>query len=181
MQLIILDRDGVINEESRAYIKNPNEFIPIPGSLEAIAQLTAAGFKIAVATNQAGVARKKFSLENLHAIHAHMQKLVNAHGGNIELICFCSHHPDEACHCRKPNVGMLEQIEQHFDIDLMKLKPRFAGDSYRDLVLGMRKGCIPTLVTTGDGQTTLTELTPADKEKVEIFPNLAAVVKMMLN
>ena len=153
MKLIILDRDGVINHDSDAYIKSPEEWRALPGSLEALARLSQAGFRVVVATNQAGVARGLFDLATLGAIHTKMHQAVIQAGGRIEAIFFCPHSPDAGCDCRKPKPGMLVEIFKRF-----KVAPRevFAvGDSLRDLHAAEAAGCVPVLVLTGKGKATL--------------------------
>jgi len=117
-QLLILDRDGVINQDSDDYIKSPDEWVPIPGSLEAIARLSHAGFRIAVATNQSGLARGLFGLETLNAIHRRLRDRVESEGGRIEMIAFCPHGPNDGCNCRKPRPGLLLEFAARFDVDL---------------------------------------------------------------
>src|SRR3989338_8553572 len=115
--LIILDRDGVINFESADYIKSPEEWIPIPGSVEAIALLSKAKYRIVIATNQAGVNRGLFSLQMLDRIHQKMLTFIENAGGKIEKIYFCPHHPDENCECRKPKTKMFQDIQRDFNVD----------------------------------------------------------------
>ena len=116
MQILILDRDGVINYDSDYYIKSPDEWIPIPGSIDAIAQLTKANVKMVVATNQSGVNRGLYSEETLQKIHEKMLSMVEAAGGRIEKIYYCPHRPEEKCRCRKPNTGMIEDIMRDFKV-----------------------------------------------------------------
>lgn len=153
MKLIILDRDGVINEDSDAYIKSPDEWHPIPGSLEAIARLVKAGYRIAVATNQSGVARGLFDMATLASIHEKMHQAVAAAGGRIDAVFFCPHAADAQCHCRKPQPGMLEEILRRFEADARQVT--VVGDSLRDLEAAASIGCRPVLVLTGKGRTTM--------------------------
>jgi D-glycero-D-manno-heptose 1,7-bisphosphate phosphatase len=153
VKLIILDRDGVINHDSDAYIKSPEEWRPIPGSLEAIARLTKAGYRIVVATNQSGVARGLFDLETLGAIHARMHQAVAEAGGRIDAIFFCPHGPDSGCACRKPKPGMLIEILRRFGADASEVTT--VGDSLRDLQAAVAAGCKPVLVLTGKGRKTM--------------------------
>ncbi len=153
MKLIILDRDGVINEDSDAYIKSPDEWRPLPGSLEAIARLTKAGYRIAVATNQSGVARGLFDLATLAAIHAKMNRAVATAGGRIDAIFFCPHAADQQCHCRKPRPGMIEEILRRFRADASAVT--VVGDALRDLQAAVAAGCTPVLVLTGKGRRTM--------------------------
>jgi D-glycero-D-manno-heptose 1,7-bisphosphate phosphatase len=149
MALIILDRDGVINEDSDLYIKSPDEWHPIPGSLAAIAKLTDAGNAIAIATNQSGVGRGLYSLATLAAIHHKMQTAIEAEGGRVTLICFCPHTPDDLCDCRKPKPGLFLQISDLLKVDLTEAI--MVGDHLRDLTPAESVGCAPILVKTGKG------------------------------
>lgn len=149
---VILDRDGVINHDSPDYIKSPEEWIPIPGSLEAIALLTEHGFDVFVATNQAGIARGILTLEALNDIHHKMQTEVEARGGRIRDIKFCPHHPNENCRCRKPKPGLLEQLARDHGLELTG-NP-YVGDSLKDLRAAEAAGCQPVLVLTGNGEET---------------------------
>ncbi|VUD64397.1 D-glycero-beta-D-manno-heptose-1,7-bisphosphate 7-phosphatase [Thalassocella blandensis] len=149
---VILDRDGVINVDSDDYIKSQAEWKPIPGSIEAIVKLCDAGFHIAVATNQSGIARGLFSEVTLEAIHKLMHQQVEERGGIIEGVFYCPHGPDDNCTCRKPNIGLLDEIEEQFSIALEGVP--FVGDSLRDLQAAKTKGCDPILVRTGKGKKT---------------------------
>ena len=154
MNLVILDRDGVINFDSDNYIKTVDEWQPIPGSVEAIAALSKAGFEICVATNQSGLARGYFTAETLTAMHNKMTSLVTEAGGNISLIEHCPHGPDDGCNCRKPLPGMIESILSKYP----EIKPEsvyVVGDSLRDLQAGIAAGCKALLVKTGKGERTL--------------------------
>ena len=153
MRLVILDRDGVINEDSDEFIKSPDEWKPLPGSLEAIAQLTNAGWRVVVATNQSGLARKLFDIDTLNAIHNKMYNMVNEYGGVIEAVFFCPHVPKDNCDCRKPKPGMLEQISQRLRVKLDGVP--IIGDSLRDLQAAQAVGAQPVLVRTGKGTKTL--------------------------
>lgn len=155
MTYIILDRDGVINHDSIHYIKNPDEWIPIPGSLEAVAQLNRAGYKVLIATNQSGVARGYYDIETLDQIHEKMMRELAAVGGYVEEIFFCPHHPDEKCGCRKPMPGMVERMCEKYPIDLPNTY--FIGDTTADTGIANAVGCQPILVRTGKGEKTLKE------------------------
>jgi len=144
MKYIILDRDGVINYDSEHYIKTPDEWIPMPGSIEAIARLHQAGYKIAIATNQSGIARGLYNLDILNAIHEKLRSAVKLAGGNIDVIFFCPHHPEEQCGCRKPEPGMLLSAARHFDISLSGV--HMVGDTWRDAQAAQQAGCTPLLV-----------------------------------
>ena len=152
MKLVILDRDGVINRDSATFIKNPNEWIPIPGSLEAIAQLNQHGYRVAVATNQSGIARGYFDMATLNAIHDKMHKALAQVGGRIDAVFYCPHAADDHCACRKPNTGMIEEIGRRFNIELTKVPG--VGDALRDLQAFDKAGCQPYLVRTGKGEET---------------------------
>ncbi|MBU6420943.1 MAG: D-glycero-beta-D-manno-heptose 1,7-bisphosphate 7-phosphatase [Gammaproteobacteria bacterium] len=176
MRLVILDRDGVINYDSDAYIKSPEEWRPIPGSLEAIANLTHAGFTVTVASNQAGVARGLFDLDTLAAIHRKMQAAVEQAGGELAGIFYCPHGPDDGCDCRKPKPGLLKQIAQDFGTSLHGVPA--VGDSLRDIEAAESVGARPILVRTGKGEITLASL--GDSLRVEVFKNLAAAAEQLL-
>lgn len=153
MKLIILDRDGVINHDSDAFIKSPDEWIPIPGSLEAIARLNQAGYRVVVATNQSGIARGFFNIVTLNAIHQKMHTAAQLAGADIDAVFFCPHAADDNCDCRKPKPGMLHEIAKRFGVSLKGVPT--VGDSLRDLQSGFVVGCIPYLVLTGKGERTL--------------------------
>jgi len=153
MKLVILDRDGVINFDSAQFIKCPEEWKPIPGSLEAIARLNQAGYRVALATNQSGVGRGLFDMATLNAIHEKMHKLLSQYGGRIDALFYCPHAADSKCACRKPNAGMFEEIANRFNMDLKGVPA--IGDSLRDLQAGVAMGCVPILVKTGKGEKTL--------------------------
>ena len=176
MKLIILDRDGVINHDSDDFIKSPDEWIPIPGSLEAIARLHQAGYRVVVCTNQSGIARGLFNIVTLNAIHQKLHAAVRMVGGEIDAIFFCPHAADDNCECRKPKPGMLQEIAKRFDVSLKGVPT--VGDSLRDLQAGFVVGCTPYLVLTGKGEKTRTKggLPPG----TTVYPNLAAVVDQLL-
>ncbi|KXW57963.1 D-glycero-beta-D-manno-heptose 1,7-bisphosphate 7-phosphatase [Ferrovum myxofaciens] len=153
MSLIILDRDGVINADSDRFIKSPEEWHPIPGSLAAIARLNHAGYQVVIATNQSGIARGLFDLTTLNAIHQKMIDALAQQGGLIEAIFFCPHARESRCHCRKPAPGLFEEIGQRYNTSLQGVPA--IGDSLRDLVAAERAGAQPILVLTGKGQKTL--------------------------
>ena len=152
MKLIILDRDGVINHDSDAYIKSADEWRPLPGSLEAIARLSHGGYRIAVATNQAGVARGLFDLATLGKIHTKMHHAVVDAGGRIDAIFFCPHGPDSDCNCRKPKPGMALEIIRRFHANAAETM--LVGDTIGDLQAARESGCKPVLVRTGKGANT---------------------------
>ncbi|MEH6557652.1 MAG: D-glycero-beta-D-manno-heptose 1,7-bisphosphate 7-phosphatase [Oceanicoccus sp.] len=160
MPLVILDRDGVINEDSDAYIKSVEEWIPIPGSIEAISKLYKAGFTVVVATNQSGLGRQLFKLDELEAMHSKLNMLVENAGGKIAGIYYCPHHPEDGCACRKPKAGLIEAMERELDVSAQGAF--LIGDSMRDLEAGLAKGCTPILVRTGKGEKTLAKITAGD-------------------
>lgn len=176
MKLIILDRDGVINEDSDAYIRTVEEWIPLPGAIEAIARLSQAGWTIAVASNQSGVGRGYFNLTILDAMHARLRQLVAEQGGRIDHLVYCPHTPEDRCECRKPSPGMLKQIALHFGLNHLQ-GIWFVGDSISDLKAAEAVGCQPVLVKTGKGQRTLERPLP---ENTLIFDDLAAVAQKLL-
>jgi D-glycero-D-manno-heptose 1,7-bisphosphate phosphatase len=155
MKLVILDRDGVINKDSPQFIKCPNEWIPIPGSLEAIALLNQSGFRVAVATNQSGIERGLFDMAALNAINDKMHRALAQFGGRIDAVFYCPHSAEAKCDCRKPKSGMLEEIASRFAIDLNGVPN--VGDSLRDLQAGAALGTQNILVRTGKGGKTLIE------------------------
>jgi D-glycero-D-manno-heptose 1,7-bisphosphate phosphatase len=149
IKLVILDRDGTINEDRDDYVKSPEEWVPIPGALEAIARLNHAGWHTVVATNQSGLGRGTFDMAALNAMHVKMNQMLAKHGGRIDAVFFCPHAPDEACACRKPLPGLLEQIGERFGIALADAP--VVGDSLRDLQAALAVGSPPHLVRTGKG------------------------------
>jgi D-glycero-D-manno-heptose 1,7-bisphosphate phosphatase len=152
MKLVILDRDGVINLDSEQYIKSPEEWTPIAGSLEAIARFTQSGFRVVVATNQSGVGRRLFDMATLNAVHDKMHKAVNQMGGRIDAVFFCPHAQNAGCACRKPQPGMLLEIGARFNVALAGVPA--IGDSMRDLQAASAVGALPILVLTGKGEQT---------------------------
>lgn len=176
MPLIILDRDGVINYDSDEYIKSPDEWHAIPGSLEAIAQLNRAGYQVVIVTNQSGVARGFYDLETLDKIHEKMQEELAAVGGYVEEIFFCPHHPDEHCNCRKPKPGLLYKIREKYGIDLSE--SYFIGDTLTDMQVAVEVNCKPILLMTGKGKKTL-EKSP-ELASLKCFDDLASAVHFIL-
>lgn len=150
MKLVILDRDGTINEDSPDYIKSADEWVPLPGALEAIARLNHAGWHVVVASNQSGLGRGLFEISALHAMHAKMHKLLAGVGGRVEAIFYCPHAPDQSCRCRKPLPGLFEQIGARYGIELKGIP--CVGDSARDIIAGAAVGCEPHLVLTGKAE-----------------------------
>lgn len=176
MKLIILDRDGVINHDSDNFIKSVDEFIPLPGSVEAIARLCQAGYRVTIATNQSGIARGLYDLDTLHAMHEKLRAELALHGGNIDMIAFCPHGPDDGCDCRKPSPGMYRAIAERFDLPLEGVP--VIGDSLRDLQAAQAVGATPILVRTGKGERTIAK--GEGLEGVAIFDDLSAAVSNLL-
>jgi len=176
MNLILLDRDGVINYDSDQFIKSPEEWKPIPGSLEAIARLCQAGYRVVVVTNQSGVGRGLFDMHTLNAIHDKMHKAVALAGGRIDAIFFCPHAADAHCPCRKPKTGMLEGIAARYNVGLQGVPA--VGDSLRDLTSAAKMGAQPILVLTGKGAKTQAQ--GELPENTQVYPDLAAVVATLV-
>ncbi|MDP3815272.1 D-glycero-beta-D-manno-heptose 1,7-bisphosphate 7-phosphatase [Pseudomonas sp.] len=176
MKLLILDRDGVINYDSDAYIKSLDEWVPLPGAIEAIAHLSQAGWTVAVATNQSGIARGYYDLAALEAMHQRLRELVAEQGGELGLILHCPHGPDDGCACRKPKPGLLEQIAAYYGTTLRGVW--FVGDSSGDLSAALAVDCQPVLVKTGKGERTLAKALP---EGTLVFDDLAAIAAQLLH
>jgi D-glycero-D-manno-heptose 1,7-bisphosphate phosphatase len=175
-KLIILDRDGVINHDSDQFIKNPEEWKPIDGSLEAIARLNQHGYRVAVATNQSGIGRGLFDMPTLNAIHDKMHKACALVGARIDAVFFCPHTSDNNCSCRKPKSGMLEEIAARYNTSLTGVPA--VGDSLRDLQAAAALGAQPYLVLTGKGMKT--QAAGGLPEGTLIYPDLAAVVASLV-
>ena len=175
MKLVILDRDGTINHDSDHYIKSLDEWRPIRGSIEAIARLTQAGYRIAVVTNQSGIARGLFTTRTLFEMHEHLQRLASQAGGRIDAFFFCPHAADSACECRKPKPGMLAEVARRFNVSLKDVY--MVGDARRDVEAVAAAGAKPVLVLTGKGARTQAEasLPPG----TEVFQNLAAFAEQL--
>lgn len=176
MKLVILDRDGVINEDSADFIKSPAEWKPIRGSLEAIARLHRAGWRVVVATNQSGIARRLLDLDSLARIHQTMLRQVRDSGGMIEAVFFCPHGPDDHCDCRKPAPGMLLDIARRLHMDLAGVPA--IGDSLRDIQAARAAGASPILVRTGKGE--LAAGDPGLDKSVPVFNDLYSAVDFLL-
>ncbi len=176
MKIVILDRDGVINFDSDHFIKSPAEWKPIPGSLEAIARLTQAGYRVVVASNQSGIDRGLFDMDTLNSIHDKMHRAVKAVGGRIDAIFYCPHSADSNCNCRKPKPGMFDRIAGCFNIDLTHAYA--VGDSLRDLQAAATAGAKPVLVLSGKGKATQAD--GGIPEGTLVFDDLAAVVEYIL-
>ena len=175
MQLVILDRDGVINEDTPDHIRSPEEWQPLPGSLEAIARLNRAGWHVVVATNQSGIARKFYDLDTLVRIHEKMHRAVREAGGQIDAVFFCPHVAQDNCHCRKPAPGLFLDIARRLRIELQGVPA--IGDSLRDLQAARAVGARPILVKTGQGMLTLEHGVEPD---IAVFNNLGCAVDALL-
>ncbi|MBY0545416.1 MAG: D-glycero-beta-D-manno-heptose 1,7-bisphosphate 7-phosphatase [Gammaproteobacteria bacterium] len=172
MKLIILDRDGVINADSPDFIKSPDEWVALPGSLGAIVKLNQAGYTVAVATNQSGISRGLYNRVTLDAIHQKLQDQLALISGHIDFFAICPHVPEDDCPCRKPRPGLLLQIAEHYQCTLNDV---FAiGDSYRDIVAAQTAGAKPVLVLTGNGEKTLLELT--NEPEIPVYRDLRDAV-----
>lgn len=178
-KLVILDRDGTINQDRDDFVKSPEEWVPLPGALEAIARLNHAGWHVVIASNQSGLGRGLFDVASLNAMHDKMHKLLAAAGGRVDAIFFCPHTPEDECTCRKPSPGLFEQIAQRFGVSLKGVPT--VGDSLRDLVAGSSAGCEPHLVLTGKSA----GLAPDEARKglpegVRVHADLAAFAEALL-
>ncbi|MGE5523300.1 MAG: D-glycero-beta-D-manno-heptose 1,7-bisphosphate 7-phosphatase [Rhodospirillaceae bacterium] len=176
MKLAILDRDGVVNHDSAAFIKSPDEWRPIPGSLEAITRLNQAGYHVVIATNQSGVGRGLFEMATLNAIHDKMHRALAEVGGRLDAIFFCPHAQEANCNCRKPRAGLLDEIARRMNVTLEGVP--VIGDAKRDLEAAVAVGARPILVLTGKGQKTRREgdLPPG----TEVYASLAEAVDRIL-
>lgn len=176
MKIVVLDRDGVINEARNDVIKETQDFIPVTGSLEAIARLSQNHYRVVVITNQSGIAHGLLTIDEVAKIHAHMQQLVASVGGRIDAVLFCPHAPDDDCSCRKPKPGMLHSLMDRLNIELNGVP--LVGDSLRDVQTAMVVGATPVLVKTGHGTATLDENKHLDS--VEVYDDLADFVEQLL-
>lgn len=176
MKVAILDRDGVINADSDAFVKSPDEWLPLPGALEAIARLDEAGWLVFVATNQSGLARGLFDADTLAAIHKKLRDALEEIGAGIEGIFICPHGPDDGCACRKPAPGLYQAIAEVIGQPLDGVP--IIGDSYRDLVAARAVGGRPILVRTGKGERTLAE--HPELAEGEVYADLADAVDALL-
>lgn len=175
--LVVLDRDGVINRDSRDFVKTAREWVPLPGSIEAIAKLCRGGFTVAVASNQSGLGRGLFDRRALAAMHRKFRRLVASAGGRVDRIVVCPHAPDDGCECRKPKAGLLHRLGRHYNIDLAGVP--VIGDSLRDLEAAVSASARPILVRTGNGKKTELALSQA-LGPVEVFDDLAAVAATLV-
>ncbi len=174
-RLVVLDRDGVINRDSVDFIRSPDAWVPLPGSIDAIARLTGSGFAVVVASNQSGIGRGLFTLDTLAAIHRRMSDAIEAAGGRLAGIFICPHAPDAGCDCRKPRPGLMRQVEATFGCSLAG-RP-VIGDSERDLRAAQAVGARAILVRTGNGVETEARL--ARDETLEVYDDLAAVADIL--
>ena len=181
MKLLILDRDGVINHDSDDFIKSPEEWQPIKGSLQAIARLSQAGYDIVIISNQSGVGRGLFSADTLGQIHVRMIDYIHQHGGKIHGLFVCPHHPDDDCECRKPKDGLYNELAERLSVTFKDVYS--VGDSLRDLEAAHTAGATPVLVKTGKGKSTAKTIhsTPESPfREVATFDNLSSFAKALL-
>lgn len=179
LKLVILDRDGTINHDRDDYVKSADEWIPLPGALEAIARLNHAGWRVVVASNQSGLGRGLYDVATLNAMHAKFYKLLAAAGGRVDAIFYCPHTPDESCSCRKPLPGLFEQISERYGVDLHGVPT--VGDSLRDLQAGASAGCMLHLVLTGKGEAFRGQsLPPTFPAGTRVHADLSAFVDWLL-
>jgi D-glycero-D-manno-heptose 1,7-bisphosphate phosphatase len=179
MKLIVIDRDGVINEDSDDYIKSPDEWVPVPGSLEAIARLNRAGFIVTVATNQSGLSRGYFDLKTLSAIHRKMESMLFEQGGRVDAVFYCPHGPKDNCECRKPKPGLLNDIGHRFQINMNSVM--FIGDTISDIKAAKAAKAKPVLVRTGKGKNTEQLLEENSFNDVPVYENLFEAVDFILS
>jgi D-glycero-D-manno-heptose 1,7-bisphosphate phosphatase len=177
-KLVVLDRDGVINEDSDDYIRSLDEWRPVPGSIEAIAALSRAGYRIAVATNQSGLARGYFDEYALARMHAYMNELVEEAGGSIDVVAWCPHGPAEGCDCRKPRPGLLDQIADTLGIPVSGAW--LVGDTVKDIEVARARDCRPILVRSGKGRASEKTLHEAGDTAVPVFDDLRAAAEWIL-
>lgn len=178
LKLIILDRDGVINQDSDAYIKNADEWIPIKGSLEAIARLNHGGYTVVVVSNQSGIARGYFGIEALTAMHQKMDEMLSKLGGRVDAVFYCPHGPDDACVCRKPKPGMLLDVGQRYNVPLDEVV--FIGDSVSDITAARSAHAQSVLVRTGKGAKAEKILLAEGRNQTPVFDDLASAVDVLL-
>ena len=176
-RLVSLDRDGVINHDSHEFIKSPAEWRPIDGSIEAVANLSTAGFDVAVVTNQSGVGRGLLDVAALESIHEKMLRLASDAGGEIVYIAYCPHHPDDGCDCRKPGTLLFEKVSAELGVDLADVP--MIGDSVRDIAAARAVGGRAILVLTGNGEDTAAAFAAAN-DSVETYPDLNAAVSFLI-
>ena len=179
IKLVVLDRDGTINQDSLEYVKSPEEWMPLPGALEAIARLNHAGWHVVVASNQSGLGRGLFDVSTLNAMHAKMHGLLAAVGGRIDAVFYCPHTSEDACRCRKPEPGLLEQIGERYAVEMCDV--HMVGDSARDVLAAVAVGCQPHLVLTGKGEAYRGRALPDSFPKAtRVHADLPAFVEFLL-
>lgn len=161
-KIVILDRDGVINQDSFNYIKSVDEFIFLPGSVDAIVALTEAGYRIGIATNQSGVSRGYYDEQTLAAIHEKLLSEVRKAGGEIEAIEYCIHLPEQNCFCRKPKPGLLVALGHKLNSNLEKVP--FIGDRVSDIQAAEALGAQPILIYSP----------MTDRELLQAYPHVPA-------
>ncbi|WP_444923789.1 D-glycero-beta-D-manno-heptose 1,7-bisphosphate 7-phosphatase [Microbulbifer sp. DLAB2-AF] len=181
MAIILLGRDGVINQNPNQFVKSADEWQPLPGSIEALAALSQAGHQLVIATNQSGLALGQFDLDDLEAIHAKMRSQVEDAGGEIAAIFYCPHGPEDNCRCRKPQAGLLDAIEAEFDTSLHGCY--LVGDKLADLKLALQKDCKPVLLKSGEGELTMQQLFQKPNSRLSntiVFNDLAQFSRFVL-
>jgi len=178
MKLVLLDRDGVINQENPDQIRNPDDWLPIEGSLEAITKLNQLGYRVVIVSNQSGIGLGLFTVDELHAIHQKMHDALSKLGGHVDAVLYCPHASVDECNCRKPRPGLLHDVAKRLNMELVNVP--VVGDSLRDLQAAMAVGAQPVLVRTGKGQLTLEE-NPALAQQIQIFDDLASFVEYHTN
>ena len=174
--LFILDRDGVINED-KGYVKNPQEWQAIPGSLQAIKNINDAGHLVAVATNQSGIGRGYYTEQDMHDVHQKMKNELECIGAHIDMLCYCPHAPEEQCNCRKPQPGMLKNILS--SLDIVADDAVMIGDSIKDAEVARAVNVQPILLHTGKNQ--CSTATDKDLKDVRIFDDLNQAVHSLLS
>lgn len=181
MKLVILDRDGTINHERDDYIKSPEEWVPLPGAIEAIARLNHAGWHVVVATNQSGIGRGLFDMAAMNAMHAKMHQMLARHGGRVDAVFFCPHTPEDLCTCRKPQPGLFKMIGERFGVSLDEVP--MVGDLPRDVLAAQSVGCEPHLVRTGQAAA-MTDVELVDLRRqvpdLTIHPDLSAFADFLI-
>lgn len=179
MKLVILDRDGTVNEDSADYVKSVDEWTPLPGALEAIARLNHAGWHVVIASNQSGLGRGLFDVATLNAMHVKMHQLLAKFGGRVDAVFYCPHAPEDRCHCRKPEPGLFEQIGERYGIELQGVP--MVGDTLNDMIGALAAGCEPHLVLTGKGAAwRARQLPDTFPKKTQVHADLAGFAEFLL-
>lgn len=177
MRLVILDRDGVINEDTGDFIKVPEQWVPVPGSLEAIARLRRAEYRVVIITNQSAVGRGLFTIDMMNKVHMRMFELIRQKGGEVDALLFCPHAPESGCGCRKPEPGLFHELARRLKVNLTGIPA--VGDSLRDLRAAIAAGAQPVLVRTGKGEQTVEAVRQCGDERlnqVPVYDDLASFV-----